>query len=167
MDDKAIKTQKVAEMAMSSFLIVFSMVMLYFAYTAPLPRSAGKAGITLMTVPKGVLAVLLILSAVQFFRSAKWFTANRRPEIKVRFLEGKSAVTLLALFAYAFLWKEIGFFISSFIVFVFTVRYLEPERDLKQTILFGILFLVVIEVLFGYLFGITLAEPLLDAFRRS
>ena len=163
MDDKAIKTQNVAELAVSFFLIVFSIVMLYFAYTAQDPRSANKV-ITPMTIPKWILALLLILSISQFYKSVQWFRANKLPEIKVRFLEGKATVTFVTLFAYAFLWDCVGFLISSFIMVVFIVKYLEPKRDLKKIVLFAVLFVVMIEILFGYLFGITLTEPLLDTF---
>jgi len=166
MDDNAIKTQKVAEIAISSFLVVFSSVMLYFAFTAPVPSRLSGSEIAPMTAPKYILAILLILSAVQLRRSIKWLLANKLPGTKVRFLEGKSAVILITLFVYVFLWNTIGFIISSFIMFVFTVKYLEPKRDLKKVILFGVLFVAGVQFLFGYVFRITLGEPLFDMLLR-
>jgi hypothetical protein len=166
MDEKAIKTQKVAELAISLFMIVFSIVMLHVAFTAPVPSRLGSSDIAPMTAPKFILAILLILSVVQLFKSIKWFMANKLPGIKVRFLEGKSAVILITLFVYVFLWNTIGFIISSFIMFVFTVKYLEPKRDLKKVILFGVLFVAGVAFLFGYVFRITLGEPLFDMLLR-
>ena len=165
-DEKAIKTQKVAEILVSSFMIGLSIFMLYSAFTAPVPSRLRSTEIAPMTAPKFILAILLILSVIQFYRSVKWFMANKLPGIKVRFLEGKSAVILITLFVYVFLWNTIGFIISSLVVFVFTVKYLEPKRDLKKIILFGVLFVAVIQFLFGYVFKITLGEPLFNMILR-
>jgi hypothetical protein len=114
-----------------------------------------------MDFPRAFLVIILLLAMVQLWRSASWLLKNKNIPGKIVFLEGKSAFILFLILIYAFLWKYIGFMISSTVIFFSVSHYQEPEKGKIQTFLITVLFIAFSYFVFRKGFKIMFQEPLL------
>jgi len=163
------KTYKVSEVIVSSFLVVFSMVMLYFSFHArTFGSSSGSrrmGGPMPMHFPRIFLGALLILSLVLLYRSLKGLARRLGGDEQVAFFEGKAKVTFVIVAAYVILWSVAGFVLSSFIAFFAAAKYLEPERNAIHIFIVSVGVVAASYLLFGKIFMIPLPEPLFQFLR--
>jgi hypothetical protein len=158
------KTYRISEILVSSFLAIFSGVMLYVAYHSKgfaSSMASRRSGPAPMDFPKIFLFALLFLSLFLLSKSVKKLKDEWKSEERIVFFEGKAFPTMALLVFYAVMWKYIGFTLSSLLVYFAEAKYLEPERSAAQISLVTIAVVGASYLLFHKLFMIPFPEPLL------
>jgi hypothetical protein len=162
------KTHKISELITSSFLIIFSLVMLYFSFHARTfgsSSSSRRSGPGPMDFPRIFLVVILIMALILFCKALRHFARGWKKDERAVFFEGKAKATFAIIIAYVLLWRVAGFFVSSLAVFFAEAKYLEPERGNFQVAAVTAGVVVFSYLFFRKLFMIPLPEPIFPFLR--
>lgn len=152
----------------SAIMAAFSGPLFWIAITARYPR-AIRDPFKPLYFPAGILAFILVASLVLLIFNLRGLGIERRLREKLgeaigkfTLITNKAFTTLVATVVYAFLWREIGFSISTMIFMALISKKLEPDRPWKQVIPVSIGTAVVVYILFSLVFKVPFPEPLLN-----
>lgn len=160
------KENKFFELLVTIIFTIFSAFMLYIAFKTQKPTNQAIKVIHAMTIPKIVLAAMLIASVYVLIHTISWYYKNRKYGNLFPSFGGlvtkKTFFTLVLVILYACAWKYLGFSISTFIYFAIQSKLVKSEQSIKKTLLVAAAFTIAAYVIFSIGFKMFFPEPILD-----
>lgn len=114
-----------------------------------------------MDFPKGILAVLMALCALKLVTGLAGL-AKEKVEEKTLSGDPRTALTMVLIVVYAFLWRILGFCLSSFLFFFAESVLLKRTISRRQAVVISAGVTLTVYIIFGMAFGVDFPEPLLE-----
>ncbi len=160
-------------------LLLVGAVFLY--YTSSLSESVDRGtDMASMDFPKGIFLVLIVLiigklaaGAITQFKhnsaqnasvkvkqpASEHQTLDNAPGVK---RDMRTILTMGAIVVYAFLWRILGFCLSSFLFFLAESILLKRDTSKPRAALISAFVTLMVFVIFGMAFGVDFPEPLME-----
>lgn len=134
----------------------------FLYYNASQAKSvATGTDMTSMDFPKGILAVLMALCALKLAAGLAGL-AKEKVEETAPPRDPRTALTMVFIVVYAFLWRILGFCLSSFLFFFAESLLLKRTLGKRQAVIISVGVTLTIYIIFGMAFGVDFPEPLLE-----
>ena len=160
-----LKKQRI-EIAVTGLILGIAGYLQYVAYHTKVRTNVQ--GMQSMTFPKIILYVMMLLCTVTLIKGIVNYGKLRKeagkesePAQKGRML--KIAATIVLIAVYAAMWNVIGFILSSLIFFFAESMLLDSSGSWKKAVVIAIVYTIVVYVVFGFCFGVSFPEPILEA----
>jgi len=136
-----------------SVILVLSIVLLVYSYTLPEAKAAGY--LTRMSMPKGLLILMIILSAALTLQ--EWRAPQQALEKNDKPAESESLwpplIVFVSTLAYAYYFESLGFMITSFLCTIVTLRCFQI-RSWVVTVVYSILVPLSMVLVFRHMLGL-------------